>query len=264
MATTAISFFDLDFEIKYDQLAVKYRGQNLPDLDFLVTGQFLNFVPQWQFILKYYQQRRAVVLNQISYLRWPRLDKISQHLVLAQAGLPVVDTQIFGQQEKLAGALKELPVVVKSTFGHQGEQVFRVANQAKIKKILRRTPASYLLVQEYLRAGYDLRVICLNGQVIGAMKRTATGKDFRSNYSLGGKIENYPLEKDESARQLAIQAAKLFRLDLGGIDLMKDNEGRWRILEVNRTCQFEGFEKATGINLAKKIIEFLVAQKNHL
>jgi len=30
------------------------------------------------------------------------------------------------------------------------------------------------------------------------------------------------------------------------------------ILEVNRQCQFQGFEKATGINVAKKIVEMIV------
>jgi hypothetical protein len=39
---------------------------------------------------------------------------------------------------------------------------------------------------------------------------------------------------------------------------MKDRQGQWRILEVNRACQFEGFEKSTGINVAREIVNFLI------
>ena len=41
----------------------------------------------------------------------------------------------------------------------------------------------------------------------------------------------------------------------------QDKEGNWRILEVNRACQFEGFEKATGINVPKAVIEYLLKKK---
>ena len=261
LTTQAISFFDLDFKIGFKGMQVSYQGQGLPEFDFLVTGQYLNFVPQWQYLLEFYKQK-AIVLNQTSYLSWPRLDKISQHFLLAQAGLPVVDTQIFGKQEKLMEGLKKLPIVVKGTFGHQGGQVFKITKKEQIEEVLIQLPASYLLVQEYLQVGQDLRIICLAGKIVGAMKRIAVGDDFRANYSVGGKIESYPIEKDESASGLALQAARLLKLDLGGVDLMQDNQGQWRILEVNRTCQFEGFEKATGINLAQKIVEFLIEQKN--
>jgi glutathione synthase/RimK-type ligase-like ATP-grasp enzyme len=46
-------------------------------------------------------------------------------------------------------------------------------------------------------------------------------------------------------------------LDYGGIDLMKNNKNEWVVLEVNRACQFEGFESATGINVASRIVDYL-------
>jgi glutathione synthase/RimK-type ligase-like ATP-grasp enzyme len=38
---------------------------------------------------------------------------------------------------------------------------------------------------------------------------------------------------------------------------MKNEEGRWVVLEINRACQFEGFEKSTAINVAGRIVEYL-------
>ena len=52
--------------------------------------------------------------------------------------------------------------------------------------------------------------------------------------------------------------AKVCKLDYCGVDIMKDREGNNYILEVNRQCQFQGFEKATGINVAKAVVEMMI------
>jgi glutathione synthase/RimK-type ligase-like ATP-grasp enzyme len=60
---------------------------------------------------------------------------------------------------------------------------------------------------------------------------------------------------------VAIKTAVHFDLDYVGVDLMKGNDGEWKVLEVNRACQFKGFEKAVGINVAKEVINFLEKQR---
>jgi glutathione synthase/RimK-type ligase-like ATP-grasp enzyme len=42
---------------------------------------------------------------------------------------------------------------------------------------------------------------------------------------------------------------------------MKDNEGRSYVLEVNRQCQFQGFEKSTGINVARLVVEMFLKKQ---
>jgi hypothetical protein len=39
---------------------------------------------------------------------------------------------------------------------------------------------------------------------------------------------------------------------------MKDENNISYILEVNRQCQFQGFEKSTGINVAKLVLEMFL------
>ena len=58
--------------------------------------------------------------------------------------------------------------------------------------------------------------------------------------------------------KLAEKVAKVCKLDYCGVDIMKDREGNNYILEVNRQCQFQGFEKATGINVAKAVVEMMI------
>jgi glutathione synthase/RimK-type ligase-like ATP-grasp enzyme len=57
---------------------------------------------------------------------------------------------------------------------------------------------------------------------------------------------------------LAEKVARVCGLDYGGVDIMKDENDNSYILEVNRQCQFQGFEKATGINVAKSVVEMFL------
>jgi len=91
--------------------------------------------------------------------------------------------------------------------------------------------------------------------VLGAMRRSATGKEFRSNYSLGGRVEKWELS--ETDRNLAEKVAKVCGLDYCGVDIMKDEEGNSYVLEVNRQCQFKGFEESTGINVAREVVKLM-------
>jgi RimK family alpha-L-glutamate ligase len=117
------------------------------------------------------------------------------------------------------------------------------------------TKLGMYLWQKCLPTRWDLRIIVLGGKAIGAMKRSAKQDEFRSNYSLGGSVEVWDLGDND--KQLAEKVAKVCGLDYCGVDIMKDDEGNSYILEVNRQCQFKGFEESTQINVAKLVVELL-------
>lgn len=62
----------------------------------------------------------------------------------------------------------------------------------------------------------------------------------------------------ESDKALAEKVARVCGLDYCGVDIMKDENDNSYILEVNRQCQFQGFEKSTGINVAKLVVEMFL------
>ena len=51
-------------------------------------------------------------------------------------------------------------------------------------------------------------------------------------------------------------AAKVLGLSVAGVDLIQSNRGPL-VLEVNSSPGLEGIEKASGIDVADKIIEYL-------
>lgn len=255
-------YLDLDFFFEEGEIRVLRNGRNLPDFGLVIFRSLRrDFFPQRSFLLERFKKQK--VLNRLSFEKWPRLeqDKFTQHAVLTKADLPTAETKAYGSAEKLLEQTRNFPVVVKAFKGSHGSNVVKVMNRGELEEVLGRFEAHELLVQEVLPEGEDMRVIVIGNRAIGAMKRRAKPGKFVSNYSAGGRIENYPLEKDLKAEKLAVAATAAFNLEFCGVDLMKDKLGDWRVLEINRACQFEGFEKVTGVNVAKKTIDYLTGRK---
>ena len=193
-------------------------------------------------------------LNKIGYLNWPRMGKIAQHGVFVRNKIPVVPSKIFYKKENV-NLDWNFPIIVKHEMAYQGKSVIKLDNEAKFKKFLEKIDdrdLGKMLWQKCLPNKWDLRIIVIKGKVIGAIKRSAVGKEFRSNFSLGGQVKKWDLSKKD--KKIAQKVAKFCGLDYCGVDIMKDSQGNSFVLEVNRQCQFKGFEKATGINVAKEII----------
>jgi ribosomal protein S6--L-glutamate ligase len=112
------------------------------------------------------------------------------------------------------------------------------------------------LVQEYIKEshGQDIRVLVVGGKVIASMKRKANGTEFRSNFHLGGSVEDVVITEEQKI--IACLAAKTLGLDIAGVDMLISERGAL-ILEVNSSPGLEGIEASTGINIAEKVAEYL-------
>ncbi len=115
----------------------------------------------------------------------------------------------------------------------------------------------YIPLQEYIKeaGGADLRCFVVGGKVIAAMKRQGIKGEFRSNLHRGGQAEQIKLSAEE--KKTAIKAAKAMGLRVAGVDLLRSNHGPV-VMEVNSSPGLEGIEKATGVDVAGKIIEYVV------
>jgi ribosomal protein S6--L-glutamate ligase len=86
------------------------------------------------------------------------------------------------------------------------------------------------------------------------MKRQGKEGEFRSNLHQGGSAEVIELSDEEEIA--AIKAAKAMRLGVAGVDMLQSSRGPL-ILEVNSSPGLEGIEKATGKDIARKIIQYI-------
>ncbi|MDD4026801.1 MAG: ATP-grasp domain-containing protein [Candidatus Shapirobacteria bacterium] len=204
--------------------------------------------------------------NHGGYLGWTRMGKISQHGVFLENEIPIIPTRIFYTKKQVMESKFwrefDWPVIAKHERGYQGKSVRKFETFRELRRFVRKINeknVGMFLWQKYLPTKWDLRIIVLDGKVVGAMKRSAVGDEFRSNFSLGGNVETWNLSNEE--REVAKKVAKVCGLDYCGVDIMKDDDGNSFVLEVNRQCQFQGFEKSTGINVAKLVVEMFLKRQ---
>jgi len=115
------------------------------------------------------------------------------------------------------------------------------------------------LLQEYIKesSGKDIRVFVVGNKIVAAMDRIAvTRGEFRSNFSLGGKVKIAELTDEE--KKMAIKATRVCGLDYAGVDLIRSKEGT-KVLEINSNPGFKGITEATGADVAGEIIDYMVA-----
>jgi len=137
--------------------------------------------------------KKIFFANHEGYLKWSRMGKISQHGVFLENDISVVPTRIFYTKDQVLAVFQkqtEWPVIAKHEKGYQGKSVKKFDNFEELAKFVKRIQEKNIgmfLWQKYLPTRWDIRVIVLDGKAIGGMKRSAVGKEFRSNFSLGGR-----------------------------------------------------------------------------
>ncbi|MDP2386487.1 MAG: 30S ribosomal protein S6--L-glutamate ligase [Bacteroidota bacterium] len=188
-------------------------------------------------------------------------DKLRSLQILARAGIGMPKTAFANQTtdiENLVQSVGGAPCIVKLLEGTQGIGVIL----AESKKVATSVIEAFLklnaamLVQEFIgeAKGADIRAFVIDGQVVGAMKRQAKDGEFRSNLHRGGTAEVIKLSAEE--RATAIKAAKKLGLGIAGVDMLQSERGPL-VMEVNSSPGLEGIQKATGIDIAGKIIEYV-------
>ena len=150
------------------------------------------------------------------------------------------------------------PIVIKEAYGSFGEQVYLAHDSNEAKEIINHIGYHDFLIQEFVVSskGKDIRINVVNDRAIVSMLRE-NQDDFRSNISSGGKGVKFTPEKEYL--ELAVKAAKALGLDFAGVDVLFGEDGPI-ICEVNSNPQFASTLKATGVNLADYIADYILRQ----
>lgn len=187
------------------------------------------------------------------------VDKYLTTVRLAAAGLPVPETVVCETATAAMEVFERLgsDVVVKPIFGSEGRGIVRVSDPdlaLRTFRTIERTQ-SILYLQRFIdHPGCDVRVMVLNGRILGGMLRCCPD-DFRVNVSRTGKATRISLTPEQEA--WALKSAAAVGTPLAGIDLLEDREGRGYVIEVNGVPGWQAFRRVTGVDVATEIIRFL-------
>ncbi len=181
------------------------------------------------------------------------------------AGLPVPDTFVCESDETALAAFADLggDVVVKPLFGSEGRGILRVSDPdlaLRTFRTLSRLQAVLYLQRFIPHPGFDVRVLVLDGEVVGGMKRHAADGDFRTNVSRHAQAEQHSPTATEC--DFALRAAAATGAWFAGVDLLYDLEGRCYVIEVNAVPGWKAFGRVNAMDVATALLERIRRQVN--
>lgn len=147
-----------------------------------------------------------------------------------------------------------LPIVIKQNVGSQGKQVYLAENFTQLQETYSKLKHLPHMYQEFIgdKKGEDIRVYIIGKKAVSCVKRKNT-TSFKSNVSLGGKMEIIPLTKE--LIDYSENIAKKLELDYGSVDFLQD-KNNLVFLEANSNAYFKTIEDL-GENIARKIAEYI-------
>jgi ribosomal protein S6--L-glutamate ligase len=182
---------------------------------------------------------------------------------LSAVQLPIPDTGFINSIEGFHTVLARLggyPAVLKKASGRVGEGVFLVKTEHQARLILHNNleTGKGMLVQRFIppENRLDIRVLVIGGKVAGAMKLKPKPGDFRSNFHLTQR--SWPVELPAEWEEIALKAAEALGLEIAGVDLIVDDRQKARVIELNYSPGFTGLEAATGLDIAGRIIDYVI------
>lgn len=239
---------------------VFYNGEKLLGYDAVIPRIGASVTFYGTAVLRQFEMMGVFPLNESVAIGRSR-DKLRSMQLLARdgVGLPVTafahDPKQTDEVLALAGGA---PVVIKLLEGTQGIGVVLADTKRSATSVVEafRGAGVNILLQEFIKeaGGTDIRAIVIGGKVVASMKRTGAEGDFRSNLHRGGSAQVVKLSPEE--RLTAVRAAKSMGLNVCGVDMLRANHGPV-VMEVNSSPGIEGVEKATGLDIAGKIIEYI-------
>lgn len=217
-----------------DFLINRYKwGRKKDEINTLVKKSYNSLESYNRYINKYEQIKR---LHSTEFI-------IPQYLLgTAQTSYEIIATELG------------TPFVGKGLESSMGEEIVLIETKEQFEK-LRNIYGNEKewLFEEFVKTsfGRDIRFYSIRGEVVACMQRKSQS-DFRANVALGASVEPYTITP--AICTIARDIYKQTGLDFLGVDLLF-GEVKPYFCEINVMPGIEGIETASGVNVARRIIE---------
>ncbi len=195
------------------------------------------------------------------------VDKARTSLRLHLAGIPTPKTwacENTAMARELAAGQFDAgnTLVMKPLFGCQGKGVVKLASLAEFDAQAAVGEAFYL--QHYIESmvesmgsnknqssqtrliWQDWRLMVVDGEVCAAMSRQSD--HWITNFAQGAVCS--PTQVTDEMRDLAIAATEAVNAAYAGVDLIRQQDGTFTVLEVNSVPAWKGLVQASGVDVA--------------
>jgi ribosomal protein S6--L-glutamate ligase len=245
-------------DVEKDEPGIIYRGKSLSHYDAVIPRIGASITFYGLAVLRQLEQMGVYTINPARAIARSR-DKLHSMQILSRRDIGIPRTAFVKRKDDVMPAIERIggaPVIIKLLEGTQGVGVI-LADTSKIAQAIIETLQSTkqnVLIQKFVKEskGTDIRAFVVGDRVVGAMRRQASGDEFRSNVHRGGTATQVELSQEYETT--AVRAAQIMGLDMAGVDMLEGNDGP-QVMEINSSPGLEGIEGATKVDIAGQIIE---------
>lgn len=247
-------------DVEQGNPALYHKGRPLRPIDAVVPRIGASITFFGTAVVRQFEQMGVFCANPSLAISMSR-DKLRSLQVLSRHRIGIPRTIFVRDAGSVLPAIERMggpPVVVKLLEGTQGKGVI-LADSTKVAETVVETlhgAKQNVLLQQFVKSsrGRDLRAFVVGSRVAAAMRRVARGDEFRSNVHRGGRTEAVRI--DPEYERTAVHAAQIMGLRVAGVDMLEDEDGP-KVMEVNSSPGLEGIEAATGIDVARAVVELI-------
>lgn len=259
----SVDAYDLNWVADGDTVGAFAYGRDLAAYyDALIVRSFMPLISESLTLARLFREAGKTVVDESMTDEAYAMSKMHDYIVLAQNGVAVPRTRQFSDANQTAAFAKELgyPCIIKGSHGSEGRHVHKVESEPQLRRKLMQYKAGEVMVQEFLDAAVDYRVMVIGYQALPVyVSRKPRADDFRTNFEHHEEVVSLPLSEAPPLKEIAERAARALRREFSGVDIRCRGKTPL-VLEANRRPGFKGFEKATGFDVAGAFIKY-VAQK---
>jgi len=219
---------------------------DLKDYDFVYFRKAGSVMQQMLSCAIYLKQHNVPFVDQEIFSANSR-NKLSQMFKLQSVGVSIPVTFFCRHKTRMLRLIRtkfknelQFPLIAKATGGTRGAENYLVKSLEELEQLIRNSHRHFL-IQAFVPNDGDYRVLIMNGEITGVIKRLAQANSHLNNTSQGGEAAwCEPTELSEIVREEAAHAAVVLRRDIAGVDIILNREtGQHYVLEVNRAPQIE-------------------------
>jgi ribosomal protein S6--L-glutamate ligase len=253
----------LAIDLAGDEPDMLYKGKPLEDFDAVIPRIGASITFFGLAVVRQFEQMDVYTPSSAAGIANSR-DKLRSIQVLAKHDIGIPGTTFVRDRRDVLPAIERVggaPVVIKLLEGTQGIGVILAPDNKVAEAVIEtlQSAKQNVLVQRFISEsrGRDIRAFVIGDRVVGAMRRTAQGDEFRSNVHRGGTVEK--VELSEEYAETAVRAAQIMGLRVAGVDMLEGNDGP-QVMEVNSSPGLEGIERATDLDIAGAVIDYVSNQ----
>lgn len=186
------------------------------------------------------------------------VDKGMTSFLLRHARVPTPPCWVLTGQEQAGAKLKHEiaaghELVCKPLFGSQGNGLQRLGVSDDLPAAADCDGVYYL--QRFIDTGegawHDWRVFVVGGHALAAMRRN--GASWISNVAAGAECQ--PAVLDDKLRSLAEAAVGALSMNYAGVDIIRDADGGYWVIEVNSIPAWKGLQSTCNLDVAAVLID---------